>query len=184
METSVIWAFYYAAHIVLARSHPHMPPMVMMAAGAAATQTAEHAARIGRIAAGMMPLAITPPANPQLTASLAEVTIPLFIVGVQLHDATQRAWLVDRLRALDGATGWKSIGFIAAGCETAWERAAAAGHGPPYLRTTERQVVVPVPVPPDGVEPLWAQAADGGVALDEDDRRVKLAAGLIGDIVN
>jgi hypothetical protein len=178
-ETSVIWAFYYTAHIVLLRGHPHMPPASLAAAAAAAAQTSPYVERIGRIAAGMMPNGLPTPFGPAVGAALCEATIPLFVAGAQLSDAGQREWLVVRLRELNQRSGWTSIGLIAAGCETAWERADAMRKAPPYKRSTPRRLVLPVP-PPDIEVPWQDQGGDGRSApRDEHEFRLQHAAGLI-----
>jgi hypothetical protein len=111
-----------------------MPPAAMVAAGVAVGKTAHFANLIGRIAAGMMPRPVVQPLNPSLGAALCEVTLPLFFAGVQYADPQQRSWLVSRVREVEALTGWASVGMIAQGCETAWEKAAMRGHGPPYVR--------------------------------------------------
>jgi hypothetical protein len=178
-ETSVIWSFYYAAHIVLLRSHPHMPPASLAAAAAAVVQSAPYVERIGRIAAGMMPNGLPTPFGPAVGAALCEATIPLFVAGVQLSDPEQRGWLVERLRELNQRSGWASIGLIAAGCETAWERADAVRKAPPYQRSTPRRIVLPLP-PPDIEVPWQVKDPDGSLPRDEHDFRLHHAAGLIG----
>jgi Fungal specific transcription factor domain len=137
MEIACIWALYYSAHIVALRSHPDMSPYVMVAAGFSAPQTAWFAQQIGRIAAAMMPGELKHPLNPSIGATLCEVTIPLFVAGIQYKDRAQRDWLVRRARELEGLTAWASIGMIAQGCETAWTKTAAAGRGPPYVPSAE-----------------------------------------------
>jgi hypothetical protein len=178
-ETSVIWTFYYAAHIVLLRGHPHMPPASLAAAAVAATQTAPYVERIGRIAAGMMPNGLPTPFGPEVGAALCEATIPFFVAGAQLSDAEQRSWLVERLRELNKRSGWASIGLIAAGCETAWERADAARNAPPYQRSTPRRPVLPVP-PPDVEVSGEVNDPDGSAPRDERDFRLHHAVGLLG----
>jgi len=130
-----LWAIYYMAYIIAMRSHPHMPPAAMMAAGIAASQTAHFTQLIGQIAGGIAPPRQGQDLNPSLGASLCEMSMPLFFAGIVYRDASQRAWLVSHLRNIEARTGWASIGMIAQGCETAWEKAAAAGRGPPYTRT-------------------------------------------------
>lgn len=130
-----IWALYYMCHIILLRAHPHMPPAAMVASGVAAVQTAPYANLIGQIAAGIHPPPKDAPLNPSVGACLCEVCIPLFFAGVQYREPAQRAWLVHRLRDIEGRTGWGSLGMIAHGCETAWVKAAEAGRGPPWTRT-------------------------------------------------
>jgi hypothetical protein len=178
-ETAVIWSFYYTAHILLLRSHPHMPPASLAAAAAAIVQTAPYVELIGRIAAGMMPNGLPTPFGPAVGAALCEATIPLFVAGVQLSNGDQRRWLVERLRDLNQRSGWASIGLIAAGCETAWERADAVRNAPPYQRSTPRRLVLPVP-PPDIKIPWQVKNPDGTLPRDEHDFRLYHAAGLIG----
>jgi hypothetical protein len=178
-ETSVIWSFYNAAHIVLLRSHPHMPPASLAAAAAAVVQTAPYVERIGRIAAGMMPNGLPMPFGPSVGAALCEACIPLFVAGVQLSGREQRRWLVERLRELNQRSGWASIGLIASGCETAWERADAVRKAAPYQRSTPRRIVLPVP-PPDIEVPWQVENPDGSHPRNEHDFRLHHAAGLIG----
>jgi hypothetical protein len=129
-----IWALYYMCHIILLRSHPHMPPAAMMAAGVAAGQTATYANLIGQIAVGLSPPAKGQPLNPSVGACLCEICMPLFFAGVQFRDSAQRVWLVHRLRDTEARTGWASLGMIAHGCETAWVKAGETGRGPPWTR--------------------------------------------------
>ncbi|OCK72889.1 hypothetical protein K432DRAFT_399236, partial [Lepidopterella palustris CBS 459.81] len=131
-DIGIIWALLHMAHIISIRSHPAMPPASMMAAGVAAAATAGHANEIGRIAAGIVTASPGEPLNPSLGAALIESTMPLFFAGVQYQDRAQREWLVSRILDIEARTGWGSAGLIARGCEAAWERAAAAGRGPPY----------------------------------------------------
>jgi hypothetical protein len=133
-DIAVIWGMYYMIHIVALRGHPHMPPAALMAAGVAAGQTAGYSQLIGRIAAGMMPDPLSEPLNPSVGATYSEIALCLFFAGIQFTDTGQRIWLVTRLRQLEQLTGWASVGMIAHGCETSWEKAAASGRGPPYQR--------------------------------------------------
>ena len=135
---SCMWAVYNLGHIVLQRAHPSMPPLAMMAAGVAAKKTARFANEIGRIAAGLFPTDLNTPINPTLGAALTECSMALFFAGVQYQDAAQRAWTVNSLQEIGRRTGWDSITTIASGCETAWEKAAQMGRGPPYLRRTTK----------------------------------------------
>jgi len=136
-DIAVLWALYYMSYIIALRSHPHMPPAAMMAAGIAAPQTAPFAQIIGQIAGGIVPPHPGQPLNPSLGASLCEVSMPLFFAGIQFQDAAQRNWTVRHIRDIEARTGWASIGMIAQGCETAWVKAFEAGRGPPYARTKE-----------------------------------------------
>jgi hypothetical protein len=134
-DVANLWAMYYMSYIIAIRSHPHMPPAAMMAAGIAAQQTAQFAQIIGQIAGGIVPPRPGQPINPSLGASLCEVSMSLFFAGVQYQDAAQRAWLVRHVRDIEARTGWASVGMIAQGCETAWVKAYESGRGPPYQRT-------------------------------------------------
>ncbi|KAI9706958.1 MAG: hypothetical protein M1820_004545 [Bogoriella megaspora] len=131
-DIALMWAIYHMAHIILIRSHPHMPPASMIAQGIAAPQTAHHANEIGRIAAGIVHDPIPSPLNPALGAALTESTMPLFFAGVQYQDYKQREWLVLRIRSVEERTGWASAGLIANGCEKAWVKAYEAGRGPKW----------------------------------------------------
>jgi hypothetical protein len=130
-----LWALYYMAYIIALRSHPHMPPAAMMAAGIMAHQTAEFAQIIGQIAGGIVPPTAGRELNPGLGAALCEVSMPLFFAGVQYQAPPQRHWLVSNLQNIEARTGWASVGMIAQGCETSWVKAHEAGRGPPWERT-------------------------------------------------
>jgi hypothetical protein len=130
-----LWALYYMAYIIALRSHPHMPPAAIMAAGITAHQTAELAQKIGRIAGGIVPPIPGQELNPGLGAALCEVSMPLFFAGVQYQAPSQRHWLVTSLRNIEARTGWASVGMIAQGCETSWIKAFEAGRGAPWERT-------------------------------------------------
>jgi hypothetical protein len=134
---SIIWTLLHLTKIILLRSHPAMPPAAQMAAGICAPATQPYAQLIGRICAGMQ-IPLGHDLSPALGAVLTESTIALFFAGVQYQDAAQREWVVTRLTSIDRRTGWASAGTIAQGCETAWERAAAAQRGPTYERRTRR----------------------------------------------
>ncbi|QDS69781.1 hypothetical protein FKW77_010331 [Venturia effusa] len=132
-----LWALYYMAYIIALRSHPHMPPAAMMAAGIQAQQTAEFAKTIGQIAGGIIPPTFAQELNPNLGAALCEISMPLFFAGVQYQDAAQRHWLVSNIRNIEARTGWASVGMIAQGCETSWVKAFEAGRGAPWERTKQ-----------------------------------------------
>ena len=132
-DIGILWAMYYMACIILERAHPHMPPAAMMAAGVAARQTTLFATRIGQIVGGIVS-PIMGDLSPNLGACLCEASLPLFFAGVQYQDPDQRTWLVALLRNVEERTGWKSIGMVAQGCETAWEKAFEMKRGPPYKR--------------------------------------------------
>jgi hypothetical protein len=136
-DISIIWALLHLAKIILLRSHPAMPPAAQMAAGVCAQATQPYAMLVGRITAGMQ-LPLGEDLSPSLGAVLTESTLALFFAGVQYQDPKQREWLITRLVDIDRRTGWASAGIIAKGCETAWEKAAAMGRGPPYKRRTRR----------------------------------------------
>ncbi|KAJ4300448.1 hypothetical protein N0V88_003123 [Collariella sp. IMI 366227] len=107
-----IWMNYYMGLIVLHRAHPSMPPVAVIAAGMAAQQTGRWANEIARIAAG-------------LHEDTAQVT-------AIIPNPPQRHWTIRRLRDMARLTGWQSARQIADGCEAGWNKAAAAGRGPPY----------------------------------------------------
>jgi hypothetical protein len=136
-DIGIIWAMYYMACIIVERCHPHMPPAAMMAAGIAAQRTRSFASRIGQIVGGVVPTPMGPDLSPSLGACLCESSLPLFFAGVSYQDATQRRWLVSLLRDVELRTGWKSIGMVAQGCETAWEKAGLMGRGAPYKRQVD-----------------------------------------------
>lgn len=136
-DISILWALLHLAKIILLRSHPAMPPAAQMAAGVCSQATQPYATLIGRITAGMQ-LPMGEDLSPSLGAVLTESTLPLFFAGVQYQNPKQREWLITRLVDIDRRTGWASAGIIARGCETAWEKAAAMGRGPPYKRRTRR----------------------------------------------
>lgn len=136
-DISIIWTLLYLAQILLLRSHPAMPPAAQMAASICAPVTQPYAMIIGRITAGMQ-IPLGEDLSPFLGAVLTESTLSLFFAGVQFQEPKQREWLITRLLEIDRRTGWASAGIIARGCETAWDKAAAIGRGPPYKRRTRR----------------------------------------------
>lgn len=136
-DISIIWTFIHLCKIILLRSHPAMPPAAQMAAGICAQATGPYATLIGRITAGMR-IPVSEDLSPSLGVVLTESTMSLFFAGVQYQDPKQREWLITRLLEIDRRTGWASAGIIARGCETAWDRAAEMGRGPPYKRRTRR----------------------------------------------
>lgn len=136
-DISILWTLLHLTKILLLRAHPAMPPAAQMAAGVAAPATQPYAILIGRITAGMQ-LPLGRDLSPSLGAVLTESTMPLFFAGVQYRDPKQREWLVSRLLEIDRRTGWATAGIIARGCETAWEKSASMGRGPPYERRTRR----------------------------------------------
>jgi len=80
-----IWLNYYMGLIHLYRSHPHMPPATMIAAGFAAQQTAEWANTIGRISAGLADdTAQMAEISTLVGAALIESSFCLFVAGVQV----------------------------------------------------------------------------------------------------
>lgn len=133
-DISCLWAIYNLCLIILIRGHPHMPPAAHMAAGVAAHKTLDIAITIARIAAGVPVPPADQPLNPNLAASLCDLTVPLFFAGIQYQTPDQRIWLLDRLYSVDYRAGWATAGIIAEGCQTAWIKAAAAGRGPPHER--------------------------------------------------
>lgn len=136
-DISILWTLLHLSKIILLRSHPAMPPAMMMAAGVCASATGPYATLIGRISAGIQ-LPVDSDLSPFLGSVLQENTMSLFFAGVQYQDAAQREWTITRLLEVDRRTGWASAGIIARGVETSWERAAQMGRGPPYKRRTTR----------------------------------------------
>ncbi len=134
-SVACIWVLYHTGLILVERVHPAMPPAMFQAAGIAARQTARYANAIGRACAGLGPTSANTPLNPSLASALMESTIGLFFAGVQIQDPAQRGWTVSRLLDITRRTGWGSSETVAAGCETAWEKMAERGRGPPYQRT-------------------------------------------------
>lgn len=136
-DISCLWLWYYVGLIVCVRAHPSMPPAMNMAAGVAARQTAEYAMEIGRIAAGLGPTSNLSTVSPSIGAALIESCVALFCAGVQYQEMNQRMWALSRLRDIEATTGWATAGVIANGLESGWEKAAAAGRGPPYARVRD-----------------------------------------------
>lgn len=136
-DISVLWTLLHLSKIILLRSHPAMPPAMMMAAGVCAQATGPYASLIGRITAGMH-TPISEDLSPFLGSVLQESTMALFFAGVQYQDPAQREWTITRLLEVDRRTGWASAGIIARGVETSWEKTAQMGRGPPYKRRTRR----------------------------------------------
>ena len=132
---SCIWIMYYTGCIVLARTHPSMPPAAMVAAGVAAPQTAHWARTLGRICGGLQPARSAQALNPSLGAALMESTLGMFFAAVQYQDPHQRKYIIDALRNITELTGWTSSSMIGAGLEVSWTKMAEAGRGPPYKRT-------------------------------------------------
>ena len=148
-DISILWGLAYLSKIILLRSHPGMPPAAQMAAGVCASVTAPYCMLIGRIWASVS-IPVTSDLSPFLGAVLTESTLSLFFAGITFQDPRQREWLITRLLETDKKTGWASAGIIAKGCETAWEKAAEMGRGPPYKRRTKK--VQPVDREEVGVE--------------------------------
>lgn len=142
-DISILWGLVHLSKIILLRSHPGMPPAAQMAAGVCASATAPYCMLIGRIWAGVS-IPVTSDLSPFLGAVLTESTLSLFFAGITFQDPRQREWLITRLLETDKKTGWASAGIIAKGCETAWEKAAEIGRGPPYKRRTEKMQVADV----------------------------------------
>ncbi|CAE7174645.1 hypothetical protein PTNB73_02697 [Pyrenophora teres f. teres] len=134
-DISIIWMMLHLSKIILLRSHPGMPAAATMAAGVCASAATPYGMLIGRIAVGMQ-IPVTPDLSPFLGAVLTESSMPLFFAGITFQDAKQREWLITRFLEIDKRTGWASAGIIARGCETAWEKTAEMGRGPPYIRRT------------------------------------------------
>lgn len=166
---AVIWAYYYTLLILLHRVHPSMPPASMIAAGVAASQTAEYAQLIGRIIGGIhtpSPAPKTRHAAPTLDVGdvssvfcgvIAETQICSFYAGVQYEASEQRVWLMSLLRDIERLTGARSATAIAWGCETAWMKAYEQGKGPEYIRPVEPEYVERKygVVNVDGMEKRW-----------------------------
>ncbi|KAL2134768.1 hypothetical protein VTI74DRAFT_10842 [Chaetomium olivicolor] len=133
-----MWMNYYMGLVVLHRAHPSMPPVAVIAAGMAAQQTGRWANEIARIAAGLHEDTTHVTAISTLVgAAFIESCFPLFVAGVQFQDLHQRHWTIRRLRDIGRLTGWQSAHQIADGCETAWNKAAEVGRGPPYYSPPE-----------------------------------------------
>lgn len=143
LTIGVLWGFYYTGRILLLRLHPSMPPAMMVAAGVAASATAEIAQIIGKIAAGIYyPQLLNIEADslsPTLGSCLIEMTVPIFFAAVQYMDPAQREWTITSLRNVSRLTGWKSSDAIASGCERSWVVAEKQGRGPLYQPTGERR---------------------------------------------
>ncbi|MCJ1380154.1 hypothetical protein MMC17_003257 [Xylographa soralifera] len=129
---SCIWTMFYTGRIIAARVHPSMPPAAMMAAGVAASQTAQWANEIGRICCGLQFPPPEQPLNPALGAALMESTLSVFFAGVQYTDPLQRSTIISRLVTIAEMTGQQSSALIAAGIEQCWKIGGDAGRGPPY----------------------------------------------------
>ena len=132
-----VWACYYMARISLQRLHPEMPPAAMVAAGVTAHLTRDYAQMVGKICAGLyatQQYGQTGALDPSFAGVLMESTFFLLFAGIQYTDAVQRGWTISKLRDVERRCGWRTSGAIASACETAWERMAQAGRGPPYER--------------------------------------------------
>lgn len=169
-DISVLWTLLHLSKIILLRSHPAMPPAMMMAAGVCAQATGPYAALIGRITAGIQ-LPMGEDLSPFLGSVLQESTMSLFFAGVQYQDPTQREWTITRLLETDRRTGWASAGIIARGVETSWERAAQMGRGPPYKRRTRRPGEEgPLVLEEEGASPSTWRQKEGDNALGQGTR--------------
>ncbi|KAL2021962.1 hypothetical protein VTK56DRAFT_6381 [Thermocarpiscus australiensis] len=139
-----IWMNYYMGLIVLHRAHPSMPPSAVVAAGMAAQQTGRWANEIGRIVAGLHEDTTHVAAVSTLVGgAFIESSFSLFVAAVQYQDLQQRHWTIRRLRDIARLTGWQSARQIADGCESAWDKAAQLGRGPPYHSPPERGPLFP-----------------------------------------
>ncbi|KAL4916954.1 hypothetical protein BDW62DRAFT_218425 [Aspergillus aurantiobrunneus] len=138
LNMASLMGFYYTGRILLLRLHPAMPPPMHVAAGYAASVTADFAQIIGKIAAGIYGAQTSQSGvegfSPTIGSCLIEITVPLFFAGVQYMAPDQRDWIINVLRDISRLTGWKSADAIARGCERAWIAAAEQGRGPPYER--------------------------------------------------
>ena len=129
---------YHCGRIILARTHPNMPPAAMVSALVAKKQTQQDANAIGRICAGIHPVSNTAPLNPHHGAALMDCCMGLFHAAIQFTDPGQRGWTIIKLRDVARLTGWQTSSLIAAGCERSWIHFAELGHGPPYERTMNK----------------------------------------------
>ena len=137
-----VWACYHMARIAAQRLHPEMPPAAMVAAGVTAHLTRDRAQRVGKICAGLygaQQYGQTGALDPSFAGALMESTFFLLFAGIQYTDAGQREWTISKLKDVERRCGWRTSGAIAAACETAWERMAQAGRGPPYERYRDVQ---------------------------------------------
>ena len=178
-KIAVLWSFYYTGRILLYRLHPSMPPAMMVAAGAAASTTAEYGQTIGRIAAGIShPQLLNIEADqlcPVLGSCLVEMTVPIFFSAVQYMDPAQRAWVIVNLRNTSRLTGWKSSDSIASGCERSWVVAGKQGRGPSYQPTTsdDRQ-------PPAEPPSYRKGSSERRFVTVSNSRRIHWAMGILG----
>lgn len=179
-DISIIWTLLHLAKIILLRSHPAMPPAAQMAAGVCAPATQPYATLIGRITAGMQ-IPMGEDLSPSLGAVLTESTLSLFFAGVQYQDPRQREWIITRLLDIDRRTGWASAGIIARGCETAWQKAADMGRGPPYTRRT-RKVGEEGPIELESRSNTWSDRTDdisGSEGMVSSDERMVSERGFV-----
>ncbi|OAL39324.1 hypothetical protein AYO20_01194 [Fonsecaea nubica] len=133
-----IWACYYVGRILLQRLHPEMPPAAVVAAGVTAHLTREYTQMVGQICAGLYSRQLygqSGALDPSFAGYLMESTFFLLFAAIQYTDAVQRGWTISKLKDVERRCGWRTSGAIAGACETAWERMAQAGRGPPYERT-------------------------------------------------
>lgn len=158
-----IWMNFYMGLVILHRAHPTMPPFAMVAAHMCARETQPFANEIGKIVAGVSDgWGAEPKVSTSVSAAYIECCFPLFVGAVQVSlkypthssiqrktiqakfrrcaqfkDKLQRHWAIRRLHDITRLTGWKTGTQIANGCEGAWRKAAAMGHGPPYEPESE-----------------------------------------------
>lgn len=148
------------ARLILARSHPAMPPVAMLATAVAAPRTTPVALAVGRILAGLTatssdsssstsdPRSASTPAsamgiNPALASALVESVMPIFFAGVQYADPPQRDWTVAKMREIRRLCGWATASRVAMGCQRAWQRQSEAGKGPRYVRPSTPEEIKP-----------------------------------------
>lgn len=131
LDIACSWATIHMIRIFVNRVHPHMPAHGMIANRIAARQNKPHADLIGRIVAGVVALKNSESLTPEYAAALTDLSIDMFVAGVQFVDQRQRDWLIAVLTDIERSCAFGTAGVIAMGCQASWLRASKAGGGPP-----------------------------------------------------
>lgn len=132
-QVATCWLLFYMAKIIAIRTHPAMPPASNVAAGIAASRTAQYSSIIGRVTFGIHTPATNQPLNPIFGGAISEMMLPMFVAGVQYIDNTQRVVTIERLQFIADRIGHDSAALIAAGLERTWMKMYDAGRGPKYI---------------------------------------------------
>ncbi|GAM88256.1 hypothetical protein ANO11243_062890 [Dothideomycetidae sp. 11243] len=163
LDIACSWATIHMIRIFVNRVHPHMPAHGMIANRIAARQNKPHADLIGRIVAGVVALKNSESLTPEYAAALTDLSIDMFVAGVQFVDQRQRDWLIAVLTDIERSCAFGTAGVIAMGCQASWLRASKAGGGPRQWLSATRTDRALAWLRRQG--PLTAAAASGAKAF-------------------